>query len=108
MTLVLFHRNSSISVTLLHVDVNNALGLLVNILNICEFKATNTKSVRFTFKNRRIKCIYIFWLTLSAKLYDENSGKKNDNHSKRELIQCVKPYLSNTYQTEDNVNLIIS
>jgi hypothetical protein len=43
MAVLLFHRKQfKAYATLLHVVVNSTLGLVVNILNMCEFKVTKT------------------------------------------------------------------
>jgi hypothetical protein len=43
MPLLLFHQHHCEKyATMLHAVVNNELGMVVDILNICEFKVTNT------------------------------------------------------------------
>jgi hypothetical protein len=44
--LLLFHQQHREKyASVLHVIVNNALGLVVDILNICDFKVTNTTMI---------------------------------------------------------------
>jgi hypothetical protein len=47
---------------LLHDTVNNALGLVVDMLNVCEFKVTSTTMVYILLFKKKANKVYIhFW-----------------------------------------------
>jgi hypothetical protein len=53
---------------LLHDTVNNALGLVVDMLNVCEFKVTSTTMGYILLFKKKVNKVYIHFLGHSVYL----------------------------------------